>query len=80
MALRFVSGGEDGKVSTFNGDVYAADVNIHGNGTIAMGDGADINGAVTTTWGDQGTLTLQGTSTVTGQWVRERSVGRMSRL
>jgi len=42
-----VNGGAGSSTSTFNNDVYAADVNISGNGIIVMADGADINGVLT---------------------------------
>lgn len=49
-----------------NGHVDAASVKLFNDGALQMADNANLTGAVTTTANGTGVLTLQGTSTVTG--------------
>ncbi|MBF0569921.1 MAG: hypothetical protein HQL18_04025, partial [Candidatus Omnitrophica bacterium] len=62
-ALSKVEGGAAGKTATLDGNVFATTVNVSGGGAIALTSGHTITGAVTTTTGGTGTLTLLGVST-----------------
>jgi len=68
MALNTVNGGANGKTATFYNDVYATTMNVSGMGTIAMTDGGDINGAVTTSTNGSGTWRFWGRQRCPARW------------
>ncbi|MZH02917.1 MAG: hypothetical protein F3745_05860, partial [Nitrospinae bacterium] len=51
--------------TSFNGNVTGA-IDLSADGIISVGNGANITGAITNTTTNQGTLTLAGTTTVSG--------------
>jgi uncharacterized protein with beta-barrel porin domain len=51
--------------TSFNGTVTGA-IDFAANGTISVGNGANITGAITNTTTNEGTLTLLGTTTISG--------------
>jgi outer membrane autotransporter protein len=63
--LAQINAGATGKTVTFNSSVNSDNLNISGDGTVVLADNANINAPITTT-SNQGTLTLNGTSTVSG--------------
>lgn len=66
VLARVNADGGAGKTVTFNNDIFATTLNFGGDGTVALADNADINGAVATTTAGTGALTFAGDSNVTG--------------
>ncbi|MDD2888251.1 MAG: autotransporter domain-containing protein, partial [Aliarcobacter sp.] len=64
--LAQINAGATGKTVTFNSSVNSDNLNISGDGTVVLADNANINAPITTTTGNQGILTFNGTSTVSG--------------
>ncbi len=65
--LAQINAGATGKTVTFNSSVNSDNLNFSGDGTVILADNANINAPVTTSTDNQGTLTFNGTSTVSGQ-------------
>ncbi|MDD2896751.1 MAG: autotransporter domain-containing protein [Aliarcobacter sp.] len=65
--LAQINAGATGKTVTFNSSVNADNLNFSGDGTIVLADNSNINAPITTAIDNQGTLTLNGTSTISGQ-------------
>ncbi|RWS50424.1 hypothetical protein CKA56_02525 [Arcobacter venerupis] len=64
--LAQINAGADGKTVTFNSSINSNNLNITGDGTVVLADNANINAPISTTTNNEGTLTLNGTSTVSG--------------
>ncbi|RXJ82913.1 hypothetical protein, partial [Arcobacter cloacae] len=85
LKLAEINAGVNGSDSTFNGDVFATNLDVEGtgivnlngdytgtsirynaDGRVVLADGSDVNSAITTATNNTGTLTLNGSSTVSG--------------
>ncbi|MGE4382759.1 MAG: autotransporter domain-containing protein, partial [Arcobacter sp.] len=56
-----------GKTVTFNSSINSNNLNILGDGEVILADNSNLNAPVTTTTNNEGTLTFEGTSNVSGQ-------------
>ncbi len=56
-----------GKTVTFNSSINTDNLNILGDGEVILADNSNLNAPVTTSFNNQGTLTFEGTSNVSGQ-------------
>lgn len=56
-----------GSTVNFSGDVFAQSLNFAQDGTVTIADDKGLTAAVTTSTTDEGTLTFNGTSTMSGQ-------------
>gem|GEM_PF-5180363 len=64
--LAQINAGADAKTVTFNSSINSDNLNITGDGTVVLADNSNINAPITTATDNEGTLTFNGSSTVSG--------------
>jgi outer membrane autotransporter protein len=64
--LAQINAGADAKTVTFNSSINADNLDLTGDGEIVLADNANMNAPITTATDNEGTLTFNGTSTVSG--------------